>query len=63
MEDATNELMTWRGYVRHIGDSLYVALPPSYCKAKGITYPDIVTFSLNADGSLTLRFSKAVEAK
>ena len=48
-------LMEWKGYVRRIGGSLYVSLPPDYCKAKGIEKEQIAIFDLNEDGSLTLR--------
>jgi antitoxin component of MazEF toxin-antitoxin module len=47
--------MEWKGYVRRIGGSLYVSLPPDYCKAKGIEKEQIAIFDLNEDGSLTLR--------
>lgn len=53
-------LMEWKGYVRKIGSSLYVSLPSDYCKAKGIEKEQIAVFSLNEDGSLTLKIRNPV---
>ncbi len=52
--------MEWKGYVRKIGSSLYVSLPSDYCKAKGIEKEQIAVFSLNEDGSLTLKIRNPV---
>ena len=47
-------LMEWKSYVRKIGGSLYISLPADYVKARKIDRDDLLTFSLNVDGSLTI---------
>lgn len=47
-------LMEWESYVRRIGGSLYIAIPADYVKAHKIDRDDLLTFKLNADGSLTI---------
>lgn len=55
-----NNLMEWRNNIRKIGVSLYTVLPFDYCKAHRIKKDQIVVFTLNPDGSLTLRIRDPV---
>ena len=50
--------MKWESYVRKIGSSYYISLPPDYVKAHRIDKDDLLTFVLNEDGSLTLKRSE-----
>ena len=52
---AASSLMEWKVNVRRVTNSHYIALPPSYVKAKGIHRDQIAVFVLNQDGSLNLR--------
>ncbi len=51
-------LMKWESYVRKIGSSYYISLPPDYVKAHRIDKDDLLAFVLNEDGSLTLKRSE-----
>ena len=55
-----NNLMEWTNNVRKIGASLYTVLPFDYCKAHKVKKDQIVVFTLNLDGSLTLRIRDPV---
>ena len=56
-----NNLMEWTNHVRKIGASLYTVLPYDYVKAHKVRKEQIVVFTLNPDGSLTLRIRNPVE--
>lgn len=47
--------MEWKANIRQVTNTYYIAIPPSYVKAKGIHKDQIAVFVLNQDGSLTLR--------
>ena len=53
-------LMEWTNNVRKIGASLYTVLLFDYCKAHKVKKDQIVVFTLNLDGSLTLRIRDPV---
>lgn len=55
-----NDLMEWQTNVRKIGASLYTVLPFDYCKSHKVKKSQIVVFTLNTDGSLTLRIRDPV---
>ena len=44
--------MYWKGQVRKISGSYYIAIPPAYLKAKGIERDDIVMIKLRRNGLL-----------
>ena len=52
--------MQWKTHVREVGHSRYIALPPDYCKAKGIRKEHVAIFSLNLDGSLSIKVREPV---
>ena len=53
-------LMEWKNNIRKIGASHYTVLPWDYCKAHNVRKDQIVVFTLNPDGSLTLRIREPV---
>ena len=49
----------WKGQVRKISGSYYIAIPPDYVKATEIEREDIVIFELRRNG-LLMNFRKPV---